>query len=271
MAFDGFKKMADGVPDYLEIPVSEDGLLEKATAVIHALGYDIEEAIAIFLRRIVQADTTSVDPAQAEEFIRKTADTTLDDMVTQPLLMPKRDVFSVELLDYATPGFCTNWKPYFGTIEDIAAFRNALHRDKKHKPEEMRFSPVKVYGVKQKVRDAGMYEHTNIWGYPYFVWWDRLESVHLWIGSKDNFLRCVRARMKNLKYDTDEDAAMIRSPGEQIWGYPHVLEYRHPFHFNRMYVIEKRFDSEKEMINDLESYDGGIELSGWLDELFGDG
>lgn len=168
MAFDGFKKMADGVPDYLEIPVSEDGLLEKATAVIHALGYDIEEAIAIFLRRIVQADTTSVDPTQAEEFIRKTADTTLDDMVTQPLLMPKRDVFSVELLDYATPGFCTNWKPYFGTIEDIAAFRNALHRDKKHKPEEMSFSPVKVYGVKQKVRDAGMYEHTNIWGYPYF-------------------------------------------------------------------------------------------------------
>ena len=214
-------------------------MLEKATAVIHALGYDIEEAIAIFLRRIVQADTTSVDPAQAEEFIRKTADTTLDDMVTQPLLMPKRDVFSVELLDYATPGFCTNWKPYFGTIEDIAAFR--------------------------------MYEHTNIWGYPYFVWWDRLESVHLWIGSKDKFLRCVRARMKNLKYDTDEDAAMIQSPGEQIWGYPHVLEYRHPFHFNRMYVIEKRFDSEKEMINDLESYDGGIELSGWLDELFGDG
>ena len=41
MAFDGFKKMADGVPDYLEIPVSEDGLLEKATAVIHAFGLSL--------------------------------------------------------------------------------------------------------------------------------------------------------------------------------------------------------------------------------------
>ena len=166
MAFDGFKKMADGVPDYLEVPVTEDGLLEKATAAIHALGYDMEEAISIFLRRIVQTVPSAADLAQAEEFIRKTADTSLDDMVTQPLLMPKRDVFSVELLDYATPGFCTNWKPCFGTLEDIATFRNALHRDEKRKTVDMSFAPVKVYGAKQKVRAEGMYEHTNIWGYP---------------------------------------------------------------------------------------------------------
>ncbi len=37
--------MADGVPDYLEVPVTEEGLLEKVTAAIHALGYDMEEAI----------------------------------------------------------------------------------------------------------------------------------------------------------------------------------------------------------------------------------
>lgn len=271
MAFDGFVKMTDGVPEYLEVPITEDGLLEKAAAAIHALGYDMEEAIAIFLRRLVQTNTSVADTAQAEEFIRRTADTTINDMVTQPLLIPKRDVFSVELLDYATPGFCTNWKPYFGTIEDIAAFRNALYQDEKHEPEDMSFAPVKVYGVKQEAREDGMYEHTNIWGYPYFVWWERLESVHLWIGFKDRFYRCARARMKNLRYDTDENAAMIRSPGGQIWGYPHILEYHHPFHFNRMYVVEKRFDTEKEMIDDLENYEGGIELKGWLDELFGDG
>lgn len=271
MAFDAIKKMAEGVPDYLEVPITEDGLLEKATAAIHALGYDMEEAIAIFLRRIVQTAPSAADPAQAEEYVRRTADTTLDDMATQPLLMPKRDVFSVELMDYATPGFCSNWKPYFGTIEDIAAFRNALHRDEKRKPEDMSFVPVKVYGVKQEVRDAGMCEHTNIWGYPYFVWWDRLESIHLWISSNGKFYRCVRARMRNLKIDTNKDASMIKSPGGQIWGYPHVLEYRHSFHFNRMYVIEKRFDTESELLEDLDSYDGSIELKGWLDDLFGDG
>lgn len=271
MAFDSIKKMAEGVPDYLEVPVTEDGLLEKATAAIHALGYDMEEAISIFLRRIVQTGSAA-DPAQAEEYVRRTADITLDDMFTQPLLLPQRDVFSVDLLDYATPGFCTNWKPYFGSLEDIAAFRNALYRAERRKPEDMIFMPVKVYGFSQQVREAGMYEHTNIWGHPYFVWWNRLESIHLWIGYKDKFCRCVRARMKNLKYDTtDENASMIQSPGEQIWGYPHVLEYRHPFHFNRMYVTEKWFESEKELQEDLKNYDGGIELRGWLDELFGDG
>lgn len=64
---------------------------------------------------------------------------------------------------------------------------------------------------------------------------------------------------------------MKQSPGKQIWGYPHVLEYRHPFHFNRMYVIEKSFESEAEMQDDLKNYKGEIELGGWLDELFGDG
>ena len=146
MAFDAIKKMAEGVPDYLEVPVTEDGLLEKAAAAIHALGYDMEEAISIFLRRIVQTESAA-DPAQAEEYVRRTADTTLDDMVTQPLLVPQRDVFSVDLLDYATSGFCTNWKPYFGSLEDIAAFRMALHQDEKRKPEDMSFMPVKVYGI----------------------------------------------------------------------------------------------------------------------------
>ena len=84
MAFDAIKKMAEGVSDYLEVPVTEDGLLEKATAAIHALGYDMEEAISIFLRRIVQTESAA-DPAQAEEYVRRTADTTLDDVVNQGL------------------------------------------------------------------------------------------------------------------------------------------------------------------------------------------
>lgn len=42
-------------------------------------------------------------------------------------------------------------------------------------------------------------------------------------------------------------------------------------HFSRMYVTEKWFESENELLEDLKNYDGSIELRGWLDELFGDG
>lgn len=52
MAFEAMKKLADGVPDYLEVSV-EEGLLDKATAVIRDLGYDMEGNISIFLRHII--------------------------------------------------------------------------------------------------------------------------------------------------------------------------------------------------------------------------
>ena len=53
MAFDAIKKLAEGVPDYLEVPV-EAGLLDKATAIINGLGYDMEDAISIFQQRTIQ-------------------------------------------------------------------------------------------------------------------------------------------------------------------------------------------------------------------------
>lgn len=270
MTFEAMKKQADGVPDYLEVPVEED-LLDKATAVIRGLGYDMEDAISIFLRCIIQTSHQNVDKERAEEHVREIADTTLDDMVTQPLLIPRRDVFCVELADYAMPGFCSNWKLYFGSIEEIAEFRRALHSDDRRKPEDMNFMSVKLYGAKHNAQEAGMYEHTNIRGFPYFVWWDKLESIHLWIEHEKKFCRCIRVRMKNLQYATDKDASMKHSPGGQIWGYPHVLEYRYPFHFSRMYVIEKKFGTEDDLLEDMEHFDGSIELRGWLDDLFGDG
>lgn len=192
-------------------------------------------------------------------------------MATQPLLIPRRDVFGVELPDYAMPGFCSGLKLYFGSIEDIASFRRALYSDDRSKPEDMEFISAKLYGAKYSSQAAGKCEHTNVWGFPYFAWWDKLESVHLWIRYKDRFLRCVRARMTNLRIDTNEDASGSYSPGEQLWGYPHILEYRQPYHFSRMYEVEKTYETEDSLLYDLAHYDGSIELTTWLDDLFGDG
>lgn len=69
----------------------------------------------------------------------------------------------------------------------------------------------------------------------------------------------------------DEDASASYSPGEQLWGYPHILEYRQPYHFNRMYEVEKTYETEDSLLYDLAHYDGSIELTTWLDDLFGDG
>ena len=175
MAFDAIKKLAEGVPDYLEVPV-EAGLLDKATAIINGLGYDMEDVISIFLRRTIQTPHQGIDKARAEELIRGIANATLEDMATQPLLIPRRDVFGVELPDYAMPGFCSGSKLYFGSIEDIASFRRALYSDDRCKPEDMEFMNAKLYGAKYSSQAAGKCEHTNVWGFPYFAWWDRLDA-----------------------------------------------------------------------------------------------
>lgn len=108
----------------------------------------MEDAISIFLQRTIQTPHQSIDKARAEELIRGIANATLEDMATQPLLIPRRDVFGVELPDYAMPGFCSGSKLYFGSIEDIASFRRALYSDDRCKPEDMEFMSAKLYGSK---------------------------------------------------------------------------------------------------------------------------
>lgn len=56
MAFDAIKKLAEGVPDYLEVPV-EAGLLDKATAIINGLGYEEPDTIAMAMALLVIENT----------------------------------------------------------------------------------------------------------------------------------------------------------------------------------------------------------------------
>ena len=88
MAFEAIKSLLEGMPEYLEVPVAEKGLLDSATEVLWDLGYNMEEAIAIFLRRIIQASYTAADRQDAEKHISEIADRALEDMVTGGCLRP---------------------------------------------------------------------------------------------------------------------------------------------------------------------------------------
>ena len=110
MEFEAIKKLAEGVPDYLEVPVGAE-LLDNASSVIRNLGYNMEDAISVFLRRTIQAPHQSIDKARAEEFIRGIADTTLEDMAAQPLLIPRRDIFGLNCRTTPCPGFALARNP----------------------------------------------------------------------------------------------------------------------------------------------------------------
>lgn len=88
MAFEAIKRLVEGVPKYLEVPVAEEGLLDSATEILRGLGYNMEEAIAIFLRRIIQTSYTAADKQDAEKHISEIADRALEYMVTGGCLGP---------------------------------------------------------------------------------------------------------------------------------------------------------------------------------------
>ena len=83
MAFEAIKSLMEGMPEYLEVPVAEKGLLDSATEVLWDLGYNMEEAIAIFLRHIIQTSYTAADRQDAEKHISEIADRAIDDMAAQ--------------------------------------------------------------------------------------------------------------------------------------------------------------------------------------------
>ena len=248
----------------------DSALLEAATAVVNSMGYDMEGATILYLRRLGEFELP-LDRQQADDYIRKAADGSYEDMCTQPLLLPHGEIYGAELLDCAVPAFVTFEKPYFGSLEDIADFRSALREAKVTGLKEMTFFTTRLYGAKHSEQGKGTYEHINIHGFPYYIWWDHLESVHVWLRYREKYWRCLRARITNMRYCIDPEEEKAESSGEQIWGHPNIVEYRKPYHFNRMYVIEKRFDSEKELLEDMEQFHGEVELQGFLDDIFGDG
>lgn len=58
-----------------------------------------------------------------------------------------------------------------------------------------------------------------------------------------------------------------------LWGYPKMLVYDPPVLWNRMAVIEKRFDSPEAMQADIEAFTANPdpEFSRFCDDIFGDG
>ena len=97
-----------------------------------------------------------------------------------------------------------------------------------------------------------------------------VESVHVWLKYEKRYYRCIRARMKDLHYETDDNIGPkpISSP---FWGYPHIIEYAKPYTYNRLYEVEKIFDTWSEAEKDMKSFTWEIILTGFFSDIFGNG
>ena len=181
-------------------------------------------------------------------------------------------VYHIELDDYATPAFVTFGKDYYGTMADVEKFISKFKDDDERQDlvkafEEYKqgnsdieisvgfwkhkmLEEVKVYGSKEITSGAYKWEHTNVWGFPYNMKCDALNSKHYWIKNGNTIGEYAEISM--------------------IWGFPHIIEFNM---YNTLMVVEKRFDTVKELKEDMKTFSSisDMDFTSFCNDIFADG
>lgn len=199
--------------------------------------------------------------------------------------------------DYSAASFTSFDKDYYGTLEQISSFFQAIKADEDIAKRqayilsiydqylagektinhmvayrEVPFLvPAKILGEATSVLTNHTWEHLNTWNCPYIMRCDKAESTHLWISCYGKYCRCIQAKFTNLHYD-GIDNGFIKYTGP-AWGYPHQIEHEGITTFCRLYVEEKVFKNKAEALNDQIAFMHNPDpiFDQVLDDLFGDG
>lgn len=205
-------------------------------------------------------------------------------------------LYQLRLTDCATPSFISFDKPFYGSLEEIRGFIAALEQDEDCRErcealiaafcsyeagnhavthnvafrELPLLRPVHVLEQRSITLREYAWTHMNIWECPYYLRCEELEAEQAWIVTANSYVRCVRARFRNL-----EIKSIARDGWRQLnggfWGYPHMLEYEEPYVYSRLMVAEEAFSSKRLLLKNAHSPRPGLCLDEVCDEMFGDG
>lgn len=210
----------------------------------------------------------------------------------------KRKYYFFELDDYATPSFVSGTLKYLGTK---TGFKRLLQGTKKEMSDlretfdsfcngkknvmhyaayaERRFATsVTLVKRKKVLLESGVFEHTNIWGFPYIVHTDGTElSIYL-VKQKKMYYIYYRAKVKNPRVEIE--AKKVGQPmkfmeiGDMCWGFPGILRYSQKDGVslleNNLMVFDSRHSSESEAIAKFNQMEN-VDMTHFYNEVFGDG
>lgn len=211
--------------------------------------------------------------------------------------MAKHDFFRMELDDYAAAAFTSFSKFYFGTMEDIRGFIQALEQDedyaitqqslistfKRYEQGEKKILyhvahqqvpflvPTKILCRKVQTYHNLKWVHLNTWRLPYYIRCRSAEAEHMWLCCHRRYYRCVKVRFTDLEYEGFQDE--WDALGGMRWGYPEMLVYEKPLLWNRMAVIEKEYERLEDAQYDIACFEEkpDPEFARFCDDIFGDG
>ncbi len=212
--------------------------------------------------------------------------------------MDLEEVYCLTLDDYATPSFCSVGKDYFGDLEQIASLINYLESDKRHAENHAHLiqafkeytagnteikhnvaysdvpllEPVSIYAEIKSTTGCNKMEHFNVWDCIYYMRFEKAESSHIWLRHKNRYVRCIKTKYYNLEY-ADIDADEEYKPIRYCMGFPMQIVFEKDTVSNTLYVTEKIFDNEKELLQDIENFRNAPDpvYTEIFNDIFGDG
>lgn len=207
--------------------------------------------------------------------------------------------YCLTLDDYSAPSFCSFGKDYFGTLPLIASLIESLEADERYAKNHSQLiqafkeycngntefthnvayretpllEPVYVYAQADSISDFNKHEHLNVWDCIYYMRWKKAESSHFWLRHQKRYIRCVKTIFYSLQYaviDADEEYKPIK----YSMSFPGMIDFRDDAVVsNRLHVIEKVFENEKELLQDIENFRNAPDpiCTEIFNDIFGDG
>lgn len=207
-----------------------------------------------------------------------------------------KQLYRLCLDDFSSASFCSFEKYYFGTLDDIKNFIDAIRSDEKLAEKfanlintfdkymageknikhnvayrEMPFLVrAKCLDTTESMLTNYNWEHINTWQWPYDMRCKEAKSSHVWISCQGEYMRCIRTEFIDLEYEHFN--GRWDEPG-MIWGYPHQIEFDNNRTYNRLFVAEKLFKNKTESLEDIEKFkiNPDPNFKEVLDDIFGDG
>ena len=199
--------------------------------------------------------------------------------MTQIEQFESETLYCLELDDFASPSFCTFGKSYFGTLPLMASLIESLEADERYSKNHSQLiqafkeycngntevthnvaysdvpllEPVSVYAQATSTVGFNKHEHLNIWDCVYYMRWKKAENNHIWFRHKNSYARCIKTQFHKLQFavvDIEENY----EPIDCYMGFPMQIVFEKDTVGNRLYVTEKIFDNEEELLQDIEKF-----------------
>jgi len=198
-------------------------------------------------------------------------------------------LYQLKLEDYATPAFYSGSKPYFGTEKQI--LRLLARREDGELCEAARryfgsegdgvahllywtekiISPVERLGWTSFRFDDLSVTFLNIWDCPYRLRTQRVEGKLHYLRREDGV--CFRALQAVFTGLEMADRGLPALPAKELppfWGYPDMIFRRGNALKSRLFLTERRFDSQEAALADLAQPTPPC-FDPFFEDIFGDG